>query len=304
MRDPPKIFTDDRLKSKNVDSLKRFLRSKLGGYRVAISDIRRGNVLYRGVPWQQRPSKISNLSYPPSDKVTKLGRVNRIGRCVFYASIADHGVFYELRAKKGDLIALSEWEVIEPLWMHNLGYHQDTLRKMGATGEALQSRFVNPIPDNTKHNEKLRLQLSSAFTEDIPDDQNYRYKQSIAINELLFDGASPFPQYLDGPKYTQAAGTVYPAIRMRGAADNVAIWPEFVDSSLRIRSIRYVLVEAADETTLSYTFLTLAISTTFDGNNILWDDVLPPENRRRSHITQEGNKWILRDGDNCIYDVH
>jgi hypothetical protein len=143
-----------------------------------------------------------------------------------------------------------------------------------------------------------------AFTEDVREDQNYRYKQSIAINELLFDGASPFPQYLDGPKSNRAAGTVYPAIRMRGSADNVAIWPEFVDSSLRIRSVRYVLVEAADEATSSYTLLTRAISTTFHGSDIVWQEALLPENRRRSHIALEGDNWVIRDGDNCIYDLH
>jgi hypothetical protein len=49
--------------------------------------------------------------------VTKLGRVNRIGKPVFYCSRAAPAVFYELRVKEGDLIALSEWEVAEPLWM-------------------------------------------------------------------------------------------------------------------------------------------------------------------------------------------
>jgi hypothetical protein len=304
VREPPKIFSDDRLKGKNIDSLKRYLRSKLGGYRVAFADITTGNLLYRGVPWQQRPSKVKDVSYPPCDRVTKLGRINRIGKPVFYCSLAAHGVFYELRAKRGDLIALSEWEVVEPVWMHNLGYHEDTLRKMGAAEIATRSRFINPIPNNTKQHEHLRCQLSLAFTEDVREDQNYRYKQSIAINELLFDGASPFPQYLDGPKSNRAAGTVYPAIRMRGSADNVAIWPEFVDSSLRIRSVRYVLVEAADEATSSYTLLTRAISTTFHGSDIVWQEALLPENRRRSHIALEGDNWVIRDGDNCIYDLH
>jgi hypothetical protein len=143
-----------------------------------------------------------------------------------------------------------------------------------------------------------------AFTEDIREGQEHRYKQSIAINELLFDGASPLPEYRDGPKSSRAAGTVYPAVRMRGSADNVAIWPEFVDSSLRIKSVRYVLVEAADEATLSYTFLTLAISTAFCGKDIVWQDTLLPENERRSHVALEGDNWVLRDGFNRIYDLH
>ena len=88
-------------------------------------------------------------------------------------------------------------------------------------------------------------------------------------------------------------------------ADNVAIWPEFVESSLRIKSIRYVLVEAADEARSSYTFLTVAISHAFSGRDIIWQDINHlPENQRRSHIALEGGDWVLRDGFNSIYDRH
>jgi hypothetical protein len=83
-----KIFSDEQLRDKDIDTLKRYLRYKLGGYRVALADIRTDNVLYRGVPWQQRPGKIDDVSYPPADRVTKLGRVNRIGKPVFYCSRA------------------------------------------------------------------------------------------------------------------------------------------------------------------------------------------------------------------------
>jgi hypothetical protein len=301
---PPKIFSDDQLREKDIDTLKRYLRYKLGGYRVALADITTVNVLYRGVAWPHRPSKIDHVSYPPADRVTKLGRVNRIGKPVFYGSVAGPGVFYELRARPGDLIALSEWEVAEPLWMHNLGYHQDALSRIGAPDVAMRQRFLNPIPNEAKTNEKLRRQLSLAFTEDIRDGQEYRYKQSIAIHELLFDGASPLPVYPDGPKSSRAAGTVYPALRMRGSADNVAIWPEFVDTSLRIKSVRYVLVEAAEEVTSSYTFLVLAMSTKFDGREIVWQETALPENRRRSHIAMERDHWVLRDGFNNTYHLY
>jgi hypothetical protein len=219
------IFTDARLRDKNVDALKRYLRSKLAGCRVAFSYITPDNLLYRGVPWQQRPSKIKELSYPPVDRVTKLGRVNRVGKPVFYCSRAAEAVFYELRAKEGDLIALSEWEVAEPLWMHNLGFHEDALRRVGASDVAIRPRWNNPFPNETKHNAGLRRQLSLAFTEDVRDGREYRYKQSIAINELLFDDAGPLPKYPDGPRIGRVAGTVYPAIQLRGSADNWRYFP-------------------------------------------------------------------------------
>jgi hypothetical protein len=301
----PKIFTDAQLRDKDIDTLKRYLRYRLGGYRVALAYITTESLLYRGVPWPERPSAIDDLSYPPVDRVTKLGRVNRCGKPMFYCSAAGPGVFYELRAKAGDLIALSEWEIAEPLWMHNLGYHQDALRRLGASDVATRPRWNNPIPNETKHNARLRRQLSLAFTEDIRDGQEYRYKQSIAINELLFGDAEPLPKYPDGPRFNRAAGTVYPAMRLRGSADNIAMFPDFVDTSLRIRSVRYVLVEAADEGRSSYSFLIKAISHSFSGREIVWQDNLPSDERqRRSHIALQNGHWVLRDGFGDVYYDH
>jgi hypothetical protein len=299
-----KLFSDDQLRDKDIDTLRRFLRSKLGGYIVALKYIRTDNLLYRGVLCQERPTTIDRLSYPPADRITKLGRVNRVAVPVFYCSRAAAAVFYELRAKQGHLIALSEWELTEPLWMHNLGYHHDALRRVGAPDVSARRQLTNSIPNEPKKNAKMRRQLSLAFTEDVLEGHEHRYKQSIAINELLFHDAQPLPSYPDGPRINRAAGTVYPAMRMRGAADNLAIWPEFVDSSLRIKSVHYVLVEAADEASSSYTFLTLAISHRFSGMDIVWEDNLVPENQRRSRIALENGNWISRDGLNQIYDIH
>jgi hypothetical protein len=93
-------------------------------------------------------------------------------------------------------------------------------------------------------------------------------------------------------------------MQMRGAADNVAIWPEFVESSLRIKSVRYVLVEEADEAKFSYTFLTIAYASAFSGRDILWQNSLAPEHERRSRIALEDNVWVLRDGSDNVYDRH
>jgi hypothetical protein len=147
--------------------------------------------------------------------------------------------------------------------------------------------------------------MSRAFTNDVPDDKNYLYKETIAINELLFDGASPIPRRgLDSPSSGRVAGTVYPSVRMRGLADNVVIWPEFADYSLEMRSVRFVLVEAADEDKLSYRFLTVAFSNTSSGNNIIWEQELSPESERRTHVAFQRGRWIFKDSAGRIYDVH
>jgi hypothetical protein len=300
-----KLFWREQIERWDIDTLKMRLRAKLGGYGVALGYSTIENLFYRGVIWQRRPDSIEQLSYPPAEKVTKLGRLNRIGQPMFYASRGAPAVFYEIHAKQGDCVALSTWRVVEPLWMHNLGFHEATLKRMGAPLEKSRDRWANPIKNETKFNEKLRRQLSEAFTEDVVDDQEYRYKLPIAINETLFDDAGPLLTDIpDGPRCDRAGGTVYPALRMRGAADNLAIRPEFVRRCLRLEAVSYVLVEASDVAKSSYTILSLERAIQFGEKEIIWGPGLTGERERRGHITFENGLWVLRDGLNQIFDVH
>lgn len=59
---PPKILSDDQLKKHDIETLKRFVRDKLGGYIVATKDIRADNRVYRGVRWQERPTTTDQLA--------------------------------------------------------------------------------------------------------------------------------------------------------------------------------------------------------------------------------------------------
>jgi len=172
----------------------------------------------------------------------------------------------------------------------------------------MRQRLTHPLPNEPAKNAKLRRQLSLAFTADVREQTKYKYKLSIAINELLFDGASPLATYDDdiGPISDQAAGTVYPSMQLRGCADNLVLLPKFVDSALRLRSIRYIRVDAADETTLSFTLQTIGIAHQFyipDGQ-IIWSESLPPDIECRSTIALENGVLILRDGRGQIYDAH
>jgi hypothetical protein len=91
---------------------------------------------------------------------------------------------------------------------------------------------------------------------------------------------------------------------MRGDADNAVFLPEFVDSSLRIREVRYVKVEQANEAIAAYTWLTTAFANKFDADNIQWQPSIGSEPNRRSSIGLEDGHWVLRDGNNNIYDFH
>jgi hypothetical protein len=300
-----KLFWRDEIRRKDIDTLKRQLRSKLGGYVKDINHVTTKSRLFRGVICDERPTTIDRISYPPVTLITKLGRLNRERQSVFYASCGAPAIYYEIHAKAGDRVAVSTWELVEPVYMHNLGFHPKTLKQIGGPMNGSRQRFANPIPNETESNRKLRRQLSEAFADDVREGEEWRYKLPIAINELLFDGAEPLPiNTPDGPRFNKVVGTVYPAMRMKGAADNVAMWPEFVNCFLRLKFVSYVLVEAADAERQSYSVSSLAQSDEFVGNEIIWRPGITDERLRRGHISYENSQWILRDGLGEIYDVH
>src|SRR5579862_2118000 len=105
----PPLLTDKQIRGHDIDTLQRFVRYRVGGYRVAIKNVAIGYHVFRGVRWAARPDHVAQLSYCPPDTAPQ-GRANRKGEALFYACPAAAVVFYELRPKKGDLIALSEWE--------------------------------------------------------------------------------------------------------------------------------------------------------------------------------------------------
>jgi hypothetical protein len=298
------FFTFKQLQTMSVEALKAYLRRRIGGYTVAIKDMKTNN-LFRGVVCKERPVSICRVSYPPPNLVLEPGRANREHSSMFYGCVGAFPIFLEIHVRQGDMVALSEWNVTEPLWMHNLGYHPEALDRLGAPVLVQRSPLINPIPNETNHNRKLRKRMSLAFTADVPDREKYRYKETIAINELLFDRASPIHMRgHDHPQSERVAGTVYPTVKMRGLADNVAIWPDFVDRYLKIKSVRLLRVETADQQKLAYSFLTVGYSQTFFDKAIIWRDDLGPEAQRRTHVAFESGQWVFRDGSNKIYDVH
>ena len=146
------LFSEEQLQRLGIDALRSLLRPKLGGYIIAVKDIPAYHLLYRGVRCEPRPDSLRRISYPPAAKVTTCQRVNRAGEPRFYRSVAAPAVFYELDAKQGDFIALSTWELIESLWVHNLGYHPQALERLGTHQDNIVMRklVTHSIPNESR----------------------------------------------------------------------------------------------------------------------------------------------------------
>lgn len=283
----PSFLNDDQVRKLEIDALKAYIRRRIGGYKVAAKEVTTDNLFFRGVAWDDRPTKISQLWHPPSN-VSPMGRVNDNGVSMFYCSRAAPPVFFEMRAEAGNRIALSEWSVVEPFFCHHLGFDYALMQKICAPN---RPQLEDLIPHETNKNKRICRKLSLPFTEVVAPGDEYRYKQTIAIHKLLFDDARlPEP----------VVGTVYPSMGVLGAADNIVLWPEYVRKVLRPKSVRYVLIENADPGSLSYTVATLAVATSFSGDEIEWQPQVPDDARSRRNIAREGDSWVVRDGSGCI----
>jgi hypothetical protein len=136
--------------------------------------------------------------------------------------------------------------------------------------------------------------MSTAFTREVIEGDEYRYSETIAISELLFDGASRIPTSgSNAPRRDRTVGVVYPSIQTRALADNIAILPEFADSSLQLRRMRYIRIEAADHKALSYTFRSLAVSSNLCGSRIVWLEETTREAERLRRVSLSDGAGLL-----------
>jgi hypothetical protein len=83
-------------------------------------------------------------------------------------------------------------------------------------------------------------------------------------------------------------------MRVRGVADNVAIWPEFVDRFLRLKLVSYVLVEAAEAAAQSCSVISLAQASEFNGDEIVWGPAIEEDKNRRGRIAFENGRYCTR----------
>lgn len=87
--------------------------------------IRAGQHFFRSVKWDESPSKIAQLSYPPKEFVKERGRCNEVAKSVFYVSTEKSAVFAEQKELSvGSTYAVGQWELISDLWVHLIGFPQ------------------------------------------------------------------------------------------------------------------------------------------------------------------------------------
>jgi hypothetical protein len=269
-----KIFDEvvDDLSSLDIDQIKARLQPAMVGYAITCPIFDPGAFLYRArlvTPHFNKAIGISrhDLIYPPAN-VARLGRLNRNGQSVFYASMHKQSVFFEVPdLKDGDEIILSFWKTTAPMVVNNVGYTEFAFSQLGAKRSvpvwgppALSTETTVSLPAMPEEqvNRLLEADMSGAlkeafsrhFMRPVSTEDSYLYKLTAAIGEMHLGT-------INGPE-REFAGILYPSVRMWANGDNLALQPGFVDRHLEFRKAVHVKIKERRETAMDIDYLDAA----------------------------------------------
>jgi hypothetical protein len=273
------------LKSVDVESLKKHINAINKGHELTSPIISAGSKLYRGVLWQEKPVNISQLCYPPQESVKKIHRAGRVNQPLFYCSFARDAVFHELGVHTVDKLVVSEWETVSSLIVNNVGYYPEALEKLGAS-RTMPYWYNEQRPEAIEENKQVRQFFADEFTKIVPPGQEHLYKLSVAIAEMHFG-------------FDMFDGLIYPAMAMRGNADNLAIKPSSVDNKLVLKKVEYYQITECCKD-VGYRVRMLDFANSFSENGqIEWKGRLPHwvlRNRGEAlEVAVENGKWVARN---------
>src|SRR5206468_3753638 len=144
------------------------------GYWTQAPFIPPGTALYRAVAYDERPTHVGQLGYPPTQVVKRLGRVNRVGQSIFYCSPAREAPFFELQCQQGTKLALSRWRTTERLIMQPVGFSDATFIRLASSRQhqpLVSGSNTTPSPEEAEAREVIHEFLCEEFTKEVADGQ-------------------------------------------------------------------------------------------------------------------------------------
>lgn len=293
-----KAIRQINLQDADIDFLKNRLELFFKGYALSTPVLMPDQVLYRGRIISSKPQKTIEIGYPPANLVKQLGRANRIEQTMFYSSIAREAPFYELKVKPGDFVAVSQWNVLEKLFINNVGYFEKIFDRLGSTREA-QQHWQKESQKQSKANQLTHDFIAEEFARDVLPGHEYEYKMSVAISEKLLGNISFDNHFADMPNINKIAGILYPALAMKGNSDNLVLLPDFVDKYLELKKVEYIRIDdVIDNSIYKITLLDFANTFSPDGQ-IYWKERLPQwrltERGASLKLSVENGHWVARN---------
>ncbi|HJX85023.1 MAG TPA: hypothetical protein VJ723_11820 [Candidatus Angelobacter sp.] len=201
-----------------------------------------GTLVYRAVRVTERPFHKSRISYPPPQYARVNGRLNEVGKPMFYGALNQFAsCLLECGHKVGEFFAVSAWLTTSIMTMNHLGYSQAVLDLM-KTRRELPS-FAKWNTDDER-NKMIREWQCRVFTATVPCNQEHLYRLPIALKNFAL--GRMVQTYPNAP--TLFSGVIYPSIAMWLLGDNIAILPSEVDSKMNLFEVILLAVDSVTVT--------------------------------------------------------
>lgn len=269
----------------SIDDYKSKLKLLFIGYTINSINLNPGFLIYRGIKYERKPALLSHLSYPPIN-TCKMGRANRHGVPVFYGATDKNVPFYELDAKPGERMVISEWTIQKDFIFNNVGYTEAVFKGLNSA-RAIPS--FSPY-NNSRENVLVQNFLAKTFSQKISDNNNYLYKITNAIAEKHYSegGISDALMF---------KGLVYPTIRMNANADNFAITQLAIDKGfLKFEKVEYIEILKGVNDSFSYKILDVAFN--ICNKEIQWKNLCKNwivDSSDEIYLVEEGNEILAYD---------
>lgn len=272
------------------------LWNALDGYSLSVPEHNAGLKLYRAVPVDAQPKKITRIKYRHAEEITTWGRLNSPGESVFYCCSAYEATFFEVKPKQGDLIVIGTWETTQPLSVPHVGYSEKAFKNFGWHRKTLYD--VSSTPDIQEANDLLAQRFAN------PLDTQEFYRKTVAIKHCFWRNAT---SSITGVQSAHSLGLMYPSIACKANHDNFGLPPEYVDNNLKLLEATLCRIEDVDFQNLKIPVTYLDFATTFGpGGEIEWKGRLPQWVMKEAgsvlNFTVENGQWVARDSKGNIVE--
>lgn len=268
-----------------ISEIEELLKPLFSGYKLQAPAYDPGIYLYRARIFNKnKPSSLSELSYPPQQYVKEYGRANDINESMFYGSITKNIPLFEIGASIDDKLGISMWKTTAPLWLNHVGFTDEVFSLLGSISNRTKVyQFISATKNFSDLNKFIYNYLAAAFSKIIPQHHNYRYKLSIAITKKLLMGNA-------------FHGVLYPSIAMKGNSDNIVIKPSFVDDFMQFVAVEYVKV--IDDRSGSFEFDVLDTATEIVDGKLMWSGKYLGANLDSKELlsfNSDGSDWMIKN---------
>lgn len=198
------------------------------GYVSKPSTLDQTGHVFRVVKPERFPiTSISELSYPPANRVHKYGRGNYPNQSVFYCATGPTVALAETDSKVGEWVLISRWTVTGELNLNHIGYTEELTAILQSSRKLEDAyEFVKKTKNYSELNEMVYEYLGLIFSSTFEDiELQAQFKRTSAIAQILL--TPPFE------------GLAYPTRKLNGSGDNIIIRTDVMDKKIQFADAIY-----------------------------------------------------------------